>query len=78
MTEHRPHASENTMAHFTDRQLIRRMETAKDFAYDDEAVELSRRLGERALNWRWSEDFYNPRVVVYEAEQVNQPTGDQE
>lgn len=70
MTERQPNASENAMAHFTDSQLIRRMESAEDFAYDDEAVELSRRLGERALDWKWSEDFYNPRVVVYDPAEV--------
>lgn len=52
--------------HLTDRQLMARMERAKDFSYDDEAVELSRRLGARALTWRWSDDFFNPKVEVYE------------
>ncbi|CAH0190666.1 hypothetical protein SRABI91_01665 [Rhodococcoides fascians] len=59
--------------HLTDRQLMARMEQAADFKYDDEALELTRRLGERALSWRWSDDFFNPKVEVYKPEAEQQP-----
>lgn len=49
----------------SDAQLIRRMENAPDFGYDDEEVELSRRLKLGGLAWRWSNDMFNPKVVVY-------------
>lgn len=55
-------------AGMTDEQIIRRMERAEDFGYDDEAVELTRRLALGGLAWRWSGDFYHPRVEVYEEE----------
>lgn len=45
-------------------RLIQRMEHAQDFKYDDEAVELNRRLAEQNQTWRWSGDFYNPRVEI--------------
>ncbi|MFI8696739.1 hypothetical protein [Dietzia maris] len=48
----------------TTSELIRRMETAEDFGYDDEEVELTRRLADEGKTWRWSEDFFNPRVVI--------------
>lgn len=56
-----------------DQELIRRMERAEDFKYDDESYELSRRLGARALDWRWSDDFHHPRVVVYDPNAEGQP-----
>lgn len=54
--------------HLSDDALKRRMERAADFGYDDEERELSRRLALGGLAWRWSSDFYNPRVEVYRAE----------
>lgn len=44
--------------------LVRRMESARDFEYDDEAVELTRRLREEGKTWRWSDDYFDPRVVI--------------
>ena len=41
------------------------METAPDFGYDDEEVELSRRLKDQGMAWKWSEDFSNPTVETY-------------
>lgn len=58
--------SAENFPHLTDKQLIRRMERKGDFQTDDEEVELSRRLGAQALNWRWSDDFFHPKVEVYE------------
>jgi len=46
-------------------QLIRKMEHAQDFGYDDEEFELNRRLRLGGLAWRWSGDFYRPTVEVY-------------
>ena len=54
-------------SNLSDAQLIKRIEQAKDFEYDDEAVELNRRL--RVLGgkaWRWAGDFYRPHVELYE------------
>lgn len=59
-------------AHFagvSDEALIRRMERAPDFGYDDEAYELDRRL--KALGrqaWRWAQIDGRDRVVLYELE----------
>ena len=66
MGEQEPHAS--PFAGMSDRQLIGRMEAAPDFGYDDEEVELSRRLKLGGLAWRWSNDMFNPRVEIYEPE----------
>jgi hypothetical protein len=44
--------------------LIRRIQNAPDFGYDDEAVELNRRLALRGQTWKWSEDFFNPSIVI--------------
>ncbi|KAB2584417.1 hypothetical protein BS297_15885 [Rhodococcus erythropolis] len=49
-------------------QLIRKMERAQDFGYDDEEFELNRRLKIGGLAWRWSGDFYRPTVEVYKPE----------
>ncbi|MFJ6416492.1 hypothetical protein [Paeniglutamicibacter sp. NPDC091659] len=57
-------------SNLSDAQLIKRIEQAKDFEYDDEAVELNRRL--RVLGgkaWRWAGDFYHPHVELYEVAQ---------
>ncbi|BAH33184.1 hypothetical protein [Rhodococcus erythropolis] len=53
-------------------QLIRKMEKAQDFGYDDEEFELNRRLKLGGLAWRWSGDFYRPTVEVYKPEDVDE------
>lgn len=45
--------------------LVRRMNSAPDFGYDDEAVELTRRLGAEGRDWRWSGSYTSPRVEIY-------------
>ncbi|EON33770.1 hypothetical protein GTC6_05367 [Gordonia terrae C-6] len=55
---------QSALGHLTTSALIRRIEKAQDFGYDDEAVELSRRLREEGKDWRWSDDFCNPRIVI--------------
>lgn len=45
--------------------LIRRIENAPDFGYDDESVELSSRLARQGKDWKWGEGFFNPSIVVY-------------
>lgn len=50
----------------TNEELIRRMECADDFSYDDEEYELNRRLGARGLSWAWQND----RVAIIEREGV--------
>lgn len=48
--------------------LIQRIQKAPDFGYDDEAVELNRRLAQRGQTWEWSKDFFNPTVVIVNLE----------
>lgn len=55
-------------AHLSDRELIARMQHAPDFGYDDEEVELTRRLGAQGLKWRWGGDFFRPSIEVYKPE----------
>lgn len=52
------------LGHVSTAALVRRMERAPDFGYDDEQIELSRRLREQGKTWRWTQDFHNPRIVV--------------
>lgn len=53
-------------AGLTDDALIRRMNAAPDFGYDDEAYELNRRLGAVGLTWRWSRQN---KVLIYDPEE---------
>ena len=49
-------------------QLIRRIETAPDFGYDDEEVELSRRLAQKNKAWKWGKfcpGCNGQRIEVY-------------
>ncbi len=57
-------------------QIIRRMEQAEYFGYDDEAVELNRRLKLGGLAWKWSGDFYRPQVEIYKAKVSGDDTRD--
>jgi hypothetical protein len=41
------------------KDLIRRLENAPDFGYDDEEVELSKRY-----EWRWDQSSYKPKVIL--------------
>jgi hypothetical protein len=51
-------------AHLATAQLIARMNCAPDFAYDDEEVELTRRLEPIGRDWRWTQTA-PPRVEIY-------------
>lgn len=50
----------------SDQALIRKMERAPDFGYDDEAYELNRRLTLVGMAWKWSQKYGRDVVVVYE------------
>lgn len=52
----------------SDRALIARMNKAEDFGYDDEQVELDRRLAGRGLQWRWGPEgrMFDQRVEVFD------------
>lgn len=50
-------------AGYTDGQIMRRMESAPDFGYDDEAYELNRRLAAVGLSWRWSK---RNKVLIFD------------
>lgn len=56
-------------AGYTDGQIMRRMEAAPDFGYDDEAYELNRRLGLVGLTWRWSS---RNKVLIYDPAELEQ------
>jgi len=52
----------------SDAYLIRRMEQASDFGYDDESYELTRRLAINGLSWRWKQIQGKDKVEIYKAE----------
>lgn len=56
-------------AGYSDGQIMRRMEAAPDFGYDDEAYELNRRLGAVGLTWRWSSQN---KVLIYDPAEIEQ------
>jgi hypothetical protein len=49
-------ALEECFKHMSTSALIRRMERAEDFGYDDESIELTRRLRREGKAWRWKSD----------------------
>lgn len=53
----------------SDTELIRRIERAPDFGWDDEGYELNRRLKLANLAFRWSVDLFHPRIEVYKPEE---------
>lgn len=57
------------VSRMTTANLIRRMEKSEDFKYDDEAVELNRRLKQEGYTWKWSDDFFHPHIIVYKQEE---------
>lgn len=56
------------VAGLSDRALIQRMNVAEDFGYDDEQVELDRRLEQRGLQWRWAPvgQMFGQHVEVFD------------
>lgn len=52
-------------AHLSDERLMNRMNRAEDFGYDDEEVELTRRLKLGGLAWRWADINGREQVEVY-------------
>lgn len=53
--------------------LCKRMQRSTTFDYNDEAVELTRRLKAEGKAWRWSDDPDHPKVVIYWAHPVFGP-----
>lgn len=49
-------------------ELVRRIERADDFGYDDESYELNRRLRLGGQAWRWSMIEGRERVEIYTPE----------
>ena len=67
MSSHDPEllkAVQARFAHLSTAQLTARMNRAPDFGYDDEAVELTRRLEPTGRAWRWTQTT-PPRVEIY-------------
>jgi hypothetical protein len=48
----------------SDAELIRRIEAAPDFGWDDEGLELKRQLEPRGQGWRWLETRGHPKLEV--------------
>ncbi|QWY81389.1 hypothetical protein SEA_RIZWANA_92 [Arthrobacter phage Rizwana] len=46
--------------------LVRRINAAPDFGYDDESAELNELLAAQGKGWKWSDDFFRPVVVIYD------------
>jgi len=68
MNERLSNQIQEKFQHLTDAELIDRMNKAEDFSYDDEEVELNRRLALGGLAWRWSGGLYSARVEVFTPE----------
>lgn len=47
----------------SDAALIRQMEAAPDFGYDDQEFELNRRLAKVGMNWKWVKDAHGRDAV---------------
>jgi len=41
-------------------QLIHRIESAPDFGYDDEEIEMRR----RGIKYKWSDSLSNPKIII--------------
>lgn len=70
MSEHFPNpdleqAIRDKFKYYTNDALIERIERSEEFRYDDETVELNRRLLLGGLAWRWAGN----KVEVYEPEE---------
>ncbi|NQX14250.1 hypothetical protein HQQ80_21695 [Microbacteriaceae bacterium VKM Ac-2855] len=55
----------------TDQALVRRMERAEDFGYDDESVELTRRLKLGGLAWKWANVDGREKVQIFKEEEAS-------
>lgn len=73
MSESLDRTLEDHFAGKPDSYLIRRMETAPDFGYDDEEFELSRRLALVGMAWKWSQKYGRDVVVIYDPEPEESP-----
>lgn len=49
-------------------RLVKRMEDAEDFGYDDEEIELRRRLRKTNQDWKWNDSLSNPKIIIYTKE----------
>ncbi|PPG60278.1 hypothetical protein [Rathayibacter sp. AY1C5] len=54
----------------SDQALVRRMERAEDFGYDDESVELTHRLKLGGLAWKWANVDVREKVQIYKEEEA--------
>lgn len=51
--------------HYGTEHLIQRIEKAPDFGYDDEEIELSRRLRAEGKTWKWDNTcLFKPKIIV--------------
>lgn len=68
MSESLDHAIAAKFEGKPDSCLVRRIETAPDFGYDDEEYELNRRLKLAGLAWKWSQKYGRDVVVIYQSD----------
>lgn len=68
MSERLDHILSDHFAGTSNDELVRRIERADDFGYDDEQYELNRRLKLGGLAWRWAVVDGRERVQIYTPE----------
>jgi hypothetical protein len=51
-------------ASFSTDRLIKRMESASDFGYDDEEIELTRRGKEKGFTWGWDQSSLSANKII--------------
>ena len=54
-------------------EIVRRINRAPDFGYDDEEYELNRRLAEQGLTWKWVRGDAGRQVVEVFNPRTGQP-----
>jgi len=62
-------ACKNKFISYSTERLIKRMEAAPDFGYDDEEIELNRRLRLKGQHYKW-EGMSNPKIVIFDVQEV--------
>ena len=53
---------------YSTKRLIERIEKAPDFGYDDEEVELRRRLRLEGKSFHWNDSLSNPKIIIVEGD----------
>ena len=54
----------NKFKNYSTPELVRQIEGAPDFGYDDEEYELTRRLKLKGMSWRWNRKTPREKVEI--------------